>query len=188
MHTLRRFPIVRRPLAAGLLAAAAALCLSQPAAAKHPDPAVPCAIAVPAGHQAFLAADAVGVQIYRCDVTAVGSAWTFVAPRAVLYKDNGKLLTTHYAGPTWEATDGSKVVGRRVDGVSVDADAIPWLLLAAASTSAGPDGDRLARTTYIQRIATTGGVAPPAAQCHATTAGVVREVPYTAEYVFWKAR
>src|SRR6266496_4653263 len=29
--------------------------------------------------------------------------------------------------------------------------------LSAASTAAGPDGDRLADTTYIQRIATTGG-------------------------------
>ena len=70
--------------------------------------------------------------------------------------------------------------------VTVDATAIPWLLLSAASTAAGPDGDRLVHTTYIQRIATTGGLAPPAAECTAATAGTVAEVPYTADYYFWK--
>jgi hypothetical protein len=75
-----------------------------------------------------------------------------------------------------------------VDQVSVDAGAIPWLLLSAASTSAGPDGDRLAGTTFIQRIATTGGLAPAAADCNASTAGDRVEVPYTADYYFWKAK
>jgi len=82
--------------------------------------------------------------------------------------------------------DGSRVVGRLVDFVTVDATAIPWLLLSAASTAAGPDGDRLVATTYVQRIATTGGLAPPAADCNATTAGTVAEVAYTADYHFWK--
>jgi hypothetical protein len=36
---------------------------------------------------------------------------------------------------------------------------------------------RLVDTSYIQRIATTGGLAPPAAQCTAATAGTVAEVP-----------
>ena len=51
---------------------------------------------------------------------------------------------------------------------------------------AAPDGDRLVATTYVQRIATTGGLAPPAAECNAATAGTVAEVPYTADYYFWK--
>ncbi len=41
-------------------------------------------------------------------------------------------------------------------------------------------------TTYIQRIATTGGPAPPATECNATTSGTVAEVPYTADDYFWK--
>ncbi len=61
-----------------------------------------------------------------------------------------------------------------------------WLRLSAASTAAGPGGDRLVDTTYIQRIATTGGLAPPAAECTAATAGTVAAVPYTADYYFWK--
>src|SRR5439155_4887927 len=99
--------------------------------------------------------------------------------------DNGKLIITHFGGPTWQAKDGSKVVGRLVDRVTVDATSIPWLLLSAAST-AGADGDRLVGTTYIQRIATTGGLAPPAAECTATTAGTKAEGPYTGDYYCWK--
>jgi hypothetical protein len=117
-----------------------------------------------------------------------GYAWGLVAPRATLYDDNGKPIVSHFGGPTWQATDGSTVVGQRVDGVTVDATAIPWLLLSATSTSAGPDGARLVETTFIQRIATTGGLNPPAADCNAETAGTVVEVPYTADYYFWKLK
>jgi hypothetical protein len=58
--------------------------------------------------------------------------------------------------------------------------------LLSARTFAGLDGDRLVPTTYVQRIETTGGLAPPAADCSAATAGAVTEVPYTADYYFWK--
>ena len=77
--------------------------------------------------------------------------------------------------------------GERVDGVTVDPTAIPWLLLKA-TPSAGPDGDRLAGTSFIQRIATTGGLEPAAADCNPGTAGTVEASPYTADYVFWKPR
>ena len=112
--------------------------------------------------------------------------WTFAAPRANLYNDQGKLIITHFAGPTWQAMDGSSVVGRAEASVTPDPTAIPWVRLAAASTAAGPDGDRLVATTFIQRIRTTGGHTPPAADCNAATAGTVAEVPYTADYYFWK--
>ena len=130
----------------------------------------------------FLLGHAVGVQIYSCN----GVVWGFVAPRANLYGDNGKLIITHFGGPTWQAKDGSRVVGQAEAMVTVDPTAIPWLRLSAASTAAGPDGDRLVATSYIQRTATTGGLAPPAAQCTAATAGTVAEIPYTADYYFWK--
>ena len=78
------------------------------------------------------------------------------------------------------------VAQRAADPVTVDPTAIPWLLLSPVSKGAGPDGDRLAHTTYIQRIATTGGLAPAAALCNAGTVGTVAEVPYTADYYFWK--
>jgi hypothetical protein len=176
-----------RLLLAGIVAAAAAWPLAQLAYAGPSAPAVPGRIAVQDGHKVFLVGHAVGVQIYSCNPTSGGYRWSFVAPRADLYGDNGMLLATHFGGPTWQAKDGSYVVGQRVDGVTVDATAIPWLLLFAASTAPGPDGDRLVETTFIQRIATTGGLEPPAADCNVGTAGTIEEVPYTADYYFWKA-
>ena len=155
-------------------------------AAIAPPPAPP-EIQVEAGHKVFLVAHAVGVQIYTCKPTADGYAWSFGGPRANLYDDRDRLVATHYKGPTWEARDGSKVVGQLVRPAPItDTTAIAWLLLSAASTSAGPDGDRLAGTTFIQRLATTGGVQPPAGDCNATTAGTTNEVAYTADYAFWK--
>jgi Protein of unknown function (DUF3455) len=161
--------------------------LAQAVQAGPPPPVVPGAIQVPAGNKVFLVGHAVGVQIYSCNATSSGYRWDFVAPRADLYGDNGKPLATHFAGPTWRANDGSSVRGQVVDRFTVDATAVPWLLLSAASTAAGADGDRLVATTFIQRIATTGGLAPAAAACNEDTAGSTAEVPYTADYYFWKA-
>jgi hypothetical protein len=177
-------------LVAAVVAAAAAWPLAQVASARHHHrpPSVPSAIEVPAGNEVFLVGHGVGVQIYTCHASSGGFAWSAAVPRAKLYNDHGKLIVTHFAGPTWQAGDGSKVVGQKVNSVTVDATAIPWLLLSAASTSAGPHGDRMVDTTFIQRTATTGGLTPPAANCNATTAGSTVEVPYTADYYFWKAR
>ena len=94
---------------------------------------------------------------------------------------------SHYGGPSWEARDGSKVVGKRVDGVVVDQTAIPWLLLSTTvAPDSAPDG-RLTGTKFIQRVATTEGLAPAAGTCTSDTLGAVEEIPYTADYYFWKA-
>jgi Protein of unknown function (DUF3455) len=182
VNDMRSFIPFNRLLLVGIVAAAAALSLVQVAQAGPPAPVVPGAIAVPDGNKVFLVGHGVGVQIYSCN----GVVWGFVAPRANLYANNGKLIITHFAGPTWQAKDGSTVVGLAEASITVDPTAIPWLRLSAVSTAAGPDGDRLVDTTFVQRIATTGGLAPPAAECNATTAGTVAEVPYTADYYFWK--
>lgn len=155
------------------IALLAALMIAAPAkAATDVTPLAP-----PAGNVVFDAGVASGVQIYTCN----GSAWTFSGPRATLRNLLGQPTWTHYAGPTWKHKDGSTVVGQAVANVPVSTEAIPWLLLKAVSTTPG----HMARTTYIQRLATTGGLAPAASTC--TTAGTVKEVPYTALYVFWKA-
>jgi hypothetical protein len=183
---MRRFIRFKRLLLAGIVAATAVLTLAQVAQAGPPPPVVPGEIQVPEGNKVFLVGHAVGVQIYSCNATSSGFVWGFVAPRANLFDDHGKLIITHFAGPTWQAMDGSMVVGKVEKMVTVDPTAIAWVLLSAASTAAGPDGDRLVATTFIQRIATTGGLAPPAADCNAATVGAVAEVPYTADYYFWK--
>jgi FtsP/CotA-like multicopper oxidase with cupredoxin domain len=170
-------------LLTGIVAAVAALSLvAQVAVAGPPSPTgVPSQIQVGEGNKVFLVGHAVGVQIYTCN----GSVWSSAVPRANLYGDNGKLIITHFAGPSWQAKDGSKAVGTVVNRVTVDPTAIPWVLLSAKTTP-GPDGDRLVDTTFIQRLYTTGGLTPPAADCNAGTANTVVEVPYTADYFFWK--
>lgn len=181
MSTLSRLRLL---LLALFAAAVAVLPLAQAAQAKS-APDVPTAIAVPEGNTLFLVGHAVGVQIYGCTTTASGQTWTLVAPRAELYGDNGRLVATHFAGPTWQATDGSRVVGQKDAGIVVDPTAVAWLRLKAVSTTAGSEGDRLVGTTYVQRLATTGGL-PPSTGCDATSVGAVVEVPYTADYYFWR--
>jgi hypothetical protein len=180
---------MKQPIAMLLAVAGLALAAAWPAAqAAHAEPSapeVPADIAAPAGSKLFLVGHAVGVQIYRCNVTASGYRWGFVGPKADLYGDSGKLIATHFAGPRWQALDGSQAVGAVVRPVTVDPTAIPWLLLSASGTP-GVDGDRLADTTAIQRINTTGGLAPAAEECYAGTAGNERQVPYTADYYFYK--
>jgi hypothetical protein len=134
---------------------------------------------VEAGHKVAAHAYATGVQVYRW----TGTAWAFVGPEAVLYHDEGGNgeLGTHYAGPTWESASGSKVVAAVVDRCTPDPDAIPWLLLRAVS-SEGPG--IFHRITYIQRVNTTGGLAPAEP---GDVVGELAEVPYTAEYYFYRA-
>ena len=172
-----------RLLLAGIVAATAALSLvAQVALAGPPSPTgVPDQITPGDGNKVFLVGQGVGVQIYTCN----GVVWSSAVPRADLFDDHGKLIIKHFAGPSWQAKDGSKAVGTVVDKVIVDRTAIPWVLLSAKTTP-GPDGDRLVDTTFIQRLDTTGGLTPPAADCNAATANTVVESPYTAEYVFWK--
>lgn len=152
--------------------------LVQVAQAGPPPPSVPDPIQVLDGSKVFLIGHAIGVQIYSCN----GTGWSLVAPRADLFDDQGEIVVTHFAGPTWQAKDGSMVVGHAEASVSADPTAIPWVRLSAASTTPG----QLGNTTVIQRIATTGGLAPPDADCTAVMAGTVAEVPYTADYYFWK--
>lgn len=155
------------------------------AAPLEPPPVPSTKIQAPAGHVPYLLGRATGTQNYTCQNTANGYAWTLVAPAATLVDDKGKPIMTHYGGPTWEAKDGSKVKAERVDSAPSPQGAIPWLLLRATSATAGPDGDKLAGTTYIQRVNTTGGVAP-ATGCDAAHQGAAQNVSYTADYYFYR--
>ena len=141
-------------------------------------PAVPAAIEAPDGNKVHFHAYAVGVQIYTWN----GSSWVFKAPEAVLLANaNGHgAVGIHYAGPTWESESGSKVVGARVNGTTVNPTAIPWLLLRAV-TAEGPG--IFAHATYIQRVNTVGGLAPASP---GASIGQEARVPYTAEYYFYR--
>ena len=176
-----------RRLLIAIVAVAAVLPLAQSAQAGPAAPAVPGEIAVTGDHKPYLVAHADGVQIYACYSVADGYAWKLLAPRATLTGENGKPIASHYGGPTWEANDGSSVVGLREAGVNVDPTAIDWLRLKADSTAPGADGDRLMATTYIQRINTVGGRPPAAGDCNEDTVAEQQEIPYSADYVFFKA-
>ena len=176
-----------RLLVVAVLAAVAALTLGGAAVAGPQAPTVPADVAVGAGHKVFLVGHAEGVQIHTCTADASAYRWTFVGPRANLYDEDGKLLMTHGSGPSWQTRDGSKIVAALDGRVTVDPAAIPWFRLFVTQRFPGADGDRLGATTYIQRIKTTGGLAPAASTCSAATLGTTVEVPYTADYVFWKA-
>ena len=126
-----------------------------------------------------------GVQIYECRAgkdRAAGYEWAFVAPEADLFDAGGTRIGRHYAGPRWESTDGSKVLGAAKEHVDAPAaGAIAWLLLAAKSD--GPEGS-FSKFTSVQRVNTAGGVAP-AAGCSQATAGTPARINYTADYYFF---
>ena len=159
---------------------------SAPITTRSTPPEVPAILEVGAGFEVSFHAYADGYQVYVCTQTSPGVyAWVLKAPDATLYSDaahNG-VVGTHYAGPTWESNSGSKVVGTRLEGVTVDPNSIQWLKLGAV-TSQGPgifDG-----TTHIQRVNTVGGKAPSTG-ANAETVGQEIQIPYTAEYYFYKA-
>ncbi len=135
----------------------------------------------------FLVVHAVGVQKYTC---LANRTWLFTDPEATLYKTTGvpKPIGTHFLNfatgrPVWRLKDGSSVEAARTVTVSAGTGNIPLLLLQAVATTAGSDGDRLARTTWVQRLNTSGGVAPAGA----CTSGDRLAVPYSADYFFWRA-
>ena len=166
-------------------AAAPATAPQTSAPAKLTAPTTPEAIQVPAGAEPVLKVHAKGAQVYVCGPKKDAPKefeWSLKAPDAELFDADGKSVGKHFAGPTWQANDGSKVVGAltaKVDAPS--AAAIPWLLLEAKST----EGQGvLAHVTYVQRIETEGGKAP-AAGCDKAHAQAEARVDYQADYFFY---
>jgi hypothetical protein len=127
-------------------------------------------------------AHAKGVQIYECRARKDQTGdyeWAFVAPEADLFDAGGNRIGRHYAGPHWESTDGSKLLGALKERAEAPAaDAIPWLLLTTKSV--GSEGS-FSKVTSIQRVSTVGGMAPKAG-CSQAAAGTPARINYTADY------
>ena len=126
-----------------------------------------------------------GAQIYECRASKDRAGeydWAFIAPEAELFDASGtKKIGRHFAGPHWEAADGSVVQGvTKARADAPDANAIPWLLLTAKSV--GKEGS-FSRVTSVQRIHTVGGVAPKG--CFEAEAGMRLRIGYSADYVFY---
>lgn len=150
-------------------------------ASARPD--VPDNLKAPEGEDVILIGHATGVQIYVCQSSEQGSSWVLKAPEAELTDEAGKTIIHHSAGPTWKHIDGSEVTGKvAAKHDAVKADAIPWLLLSAASHSGQ---GIMTRVTSIQRIHTEGGLPPQASECNASANGRESKSTYSADYYFY---
>lgn len=165
----------------------AATALALPLAASAADIVVPDQLQVPVGQKLALDVLGVGVQIYVCSTLASDAdkfEWHFKAPEAELFTEEGRKVGKHYAGPTWESNDGSKVAGAvKAHQDDPHGAAIPWLLLNAKSNEgAGVFG----KVDAIQRLATRDGLAPKDG-CGPAQLGQEVRVPYQAVYRFYTA-
>lgn len=199
-----------------ILAGLVALASPRPAyAGTVTPPPVPTNIQVPAGNKAFLVGHAEGTQNYVCLPSGAGVRFILFTPQATLFGGDGGQIITHYFSPnpfeantdpkvldahairpTWQdSKDTSAVWGkvhRNPDGsnasVTVDPNAIPWLLLDVVGAQDGPTGgNRLSVTTYIHRLNTQGGLAPSTGCSSSEDIGKSVFVPYSADYYFYKS-
>lgn len=185
-------PTIRTSLTTlALLGAAAALTacgsMSSPAAPAFNQSSLPTAVQVPAGQRIAMETVGAGDITYECRAKKdMPSAfeWVFVGPDAKLMDRSGKVVGRYYGPPaTWESNDGSKVTATQLAVAPASAGNIP-LQLVKANPAMGMGA--MQGVTYIQRVATQGGVAPAVA-CTATNAGQKQVVKYQADYIIWKA-
>jgi hypothetical protein len=180
-----------------------------------PPDDVPPNLQVEAGNKAFLKGEAQGTQNYVCSPSAAsktGVAYALFTPQATLFSDDdGGQIITHFFSPnpdpsdpntdprvvapdgairaTWvHSHDGSSVWAKlHTNGAaSPNPDAIAWLLLDKVGVEPGPTGgDILAKTTFVQRVHTTGGLAPKSGCGSPDDLGHTAFIPYTADYFFY---
>jgi len=167
-----------------MFAAIATFVFAGTALAQMPAlPELPAALK-PGELKAYLAVPAKGVQIYACNKNDAGAfVWVFKGPEAELTDTAGKSIGKHYGGPTWEGSDGGKVVAAvKANAPAPGGNAIPWLLLEVKSR----DGSgQFTQAAAILRVSTVGGTTPTTT-CNETHAGTEQRVPYTATYYFLK--
>jgi Protein of unknown function (DUF3455) len=147
---------------------------------------LPDAVKVPAGHAVVLETVGVGTITYQCRAKATMAGqfeWVFVGPDAVLNSRAGKSLGKYYGPPaTWESADGSKITGTQLAISPAPVGNIP-LQLVKANPAMGEGA--MKGISFIQRVQTKGGVAPPAV-CDATILESKQIVNYQSDYIFYK--
>jgi hypothetical protein len=134
-----------------------------------------------------------GTQDYTCDATGDAGttyAWTLTGPTATLADCHGNVVGDHFASdggakfPEWMTTaDQSFVVGEKENGgFQPDPTAVAWLLLPEFNTGGA---GTISQTIWVQRLFTTGGVAPSTGCSAVNDVGMTTTVPYTADYYFY---
>jgi hypothetical protein len=195
----------RRPAAASAIVASllVTVAVTQPAMAHKPIgvPDVPPNIRVLPPNRPFLVGHAFGTQNYVCLPSGNEFKFKLFTPQATLFDDDGKQITTHFFSPdpddplgtiraTWQhSRDTSAVWGKVVtgDNATVDPEAIDWLRVTVTANEGRPSSV-LARTTFIQRVNTAGGLAPRTGCSSAADVGKTEFVPYSADYIFYAQR
>lgn len=146
---------------------------------------LPTSVQVPEGHRVALETVGVGTITYECRAKqdmAGQFEWVFVGPSATLMDRQQQTVGKYYGPPaTWEAKDGSKVTGTQVAVAPAATGNIP-LQLVKANPAMGAGA--MQGVSYIQRVATQGGVAPAMA-CGAANVSQRQTVNYQADYIFW---
>ena len=173
---------------------------------------IPTELQPPAGNELFLKAHATGTQNYIClpSSSGTGMIWSFLGPQATLLvpihwpgREIKVQVATHFLSPnpaedttaraTWQsALDNSAAWARAIATVTdpsiVATSAIPWLLLKVVGTRPGMDASAgLSQTTYIQRMHTSGGLAPASGCAAPTDMGRMSFADYSTDYYFYKA-
>jgi len=101
-----------------------------------------------------------------------------------------------FGNATWQSSfDSSKVwaqvehaIGAGTDPSCPNTGSIACLLLQVIGAEAGPAGGKsLTKTTFIQRLNTSGGAAPNDGCSVAADVGKQALVPYAADYIFFQA-
>lgn len=163
-------------------------CGGMPPMAKTFDQSgLPAAVQVPAGHRIAMETVGVGRITYECRAKANAPGqfeWFFAGPDAQLMDRTNKTVGRYYGPPaTWESQDGSKVTATQLAVAPASEGNIP-LQLVKANPAMGMGA--MQGVTFIQRVATRGGVAP-VAPCAAGNLGEKQVVNYQADYIIWKA-
>ena len=184
---VRHFP-VRTPIILAAVMALGACANMNSRMAPYSQASLPDAVKVPAGHVVAMETVGAGDITYECRVKT-GMAgqfeWVFVGPDAKLMDRKGMQIGRYYGPPaTWENKDGSKVSGAQVAvAPAASMNDIPMQLVKA---NPAMGNGAMQGVSYIQRVATRGGVTPSMA-CGAATIGQKQVVKYQADYIFWRA-
>lgn len=177
-------------LSAVSLALVLSACASGPGpmqAKAFDQSSLPAAVQVPLGNAVAMQTVGVGMITYECRTKAAAAdqyEWVFVGPDAKLMDRSGKEVGKYFGPPaTWQSNDGSKVTATQLAVAPATVGAIP-LQLVKANPAVG-DG-AMKGISFIQRLATQGGVAP-AKSCDAASLRSKEIVRYQADYIFWRA-
>ena len=179
---------------------------ARPTNAHHVNvPPLPLNLEVPAGNEAFLEGHARGFQNYVCVSSATGFKFVLFTPQATLFTDSDRQVISHFFSPnpaendtiraTWEHSQDSSSVWAAAtpdttstDPAFVAPGAVAWVLLAEVGAQDGPTGGHtLTPTTFVHRVNTSGGLAPATGCSGPNDVGHVAFMPYTADYIFYKA-